>query len=113
MYLICLFPLIFVVVGFMQIRNVYKKVKRIKKLAKIGTLIQNLPYTMEPTNLSVNNGRLYAIGLDYTLPSGSVIHLTGDPRFDRREFDQDGYVDLLIDLNDISNYYIDFNITKK
>lgn len=113
MYLICLFPLIFVFVGIFQILKVNKKIKHIKHLAKYGTLIKNLPYTMEGTNISVNGNKLLAIAVDYTLPSGSVIHLVGDPRYDRQQADSDGLVDLLIDPSDPNNYYIDFNITWK
>lgn len=113
MYLFCLFPLIFVIVGMHQILKVNKKIKRAKYLAMHGTLIQRLPYTMEKTNITVDGSPLLAIAVDYTLPSGSKIHLVGDPRYDRKQFDNDGLVDLLIDLNDLDNYYIDFNITRK
>lgn len=113
MYLICLFPLIFVFLGIFQISKVNKKIKRMKHLAMHGTLIKNLPYTMERTNVNVNGNNLLAIAVNYTLPSGSVIHLVGDPRYDRQQADSDGLVDLLIDPNDPNNYYIDFNITYK
>lgn len=58
----------------------------------------------------MNNRRIIAIQIDYKLPTGNVIRLKGEPRYDLQSYDEDGLVDLLIDLNDIKNYYIDFNI---
>lgn len=113
MYLLCLFPLIFIFVGLFQIIKVNKKIKDMKYLATHGTLIKNIPYTMEKTNISMNGRNLLAIAVDYTLPSGSIIHLVGDPRYDRKFADNDGLVDLLIDPSNPDNYYIDFNITYK
>jgi len=113
MYLFILIPLIFIVVGIVLMSKVRKKIKKMKFLAENGQLVKNLNYTMEPTNITVNGAQLYAIAIDYTLPSGSTIHLVGDPRYDRRVSDADGFVDLLIDPNDLNNYYIDFNIDRK
>lgn len=106
MLFICIFPII----GAIQIKKSREQIARMKKLAKYGTLIRNLEYRMVPTGYSVNNRRIMAIEVDYELPSGNVVTLTGEPRFDRKSRDRDGFVDLLIDLNDPNNYYIDFNI---
>lgn len=113
MYLLCLFPLIFVFIGANHIIKINKKIKKIKHLANYGTLIKNLPYTMEATGMQVNGHTIMAPAVDYTLASGTVLHLVGDPRYDKIHADSDGYVDLLIDLNDPNNYYIDFNISYK
>lgn len=113
MYLIMLFPLIFVFVGAVQIIKVIKKIKKVQYLAQNGTLIQNLSYKMEETGHGRNNRQILAPAVDYMMPSGSSIHLVGDPRFDNKQYDEDGFVDLLIDPNDLDNYYIDFKIEKK
>lgn len=36
----------------------------------------------------------------------------GDARYDRKTFDSDGRVDLLIDENNPENYFIDFEINR-
>ena len=63
---------------------------------------------MVPVN--TNKGELMAIQVEYELPSGEIIKLTGNPRYDRKTHDADGFADLLIDINNIENCYIDFNI---
>lgn len=108
--IIMLFIAIFPIVGIREIKKSKDKIAKMKKLAMNGTLIRNLEYRMVPTGYSVNDRRLMAIEIDYELPSGNVVTLTGEPRFDRKFKDKDGYVDLLIDLNNPENYYIDFNI---
>ncbi|HPF82553.1 MAG TPA: hypothetical protein PLV83_00055 [Bacilli bacterium] len=113
MYIFWAFPLLFVYVGFDHMLKVFKRVKNAKYLATNGQLIKNLPYQMENTNLSNNGGSLLAIGVDYKLETGSIIHLVGEPRFDRKQTDEDGLVDLLIDPKNPNNYYIDFNIERK
>lgn len=112
MYIVCLIPIIFIIIGARHIIKVNKNIKKMKYLAQYGTLIKGLPYMMEETNLSINGAKLFAISLDYTTPSGIILHLVGEPRYDRRFNDEDNLVDLLIDMNDTSNYYIDFNIER-
>ena len=60
----------------------------------------------------VNNKRIFKPIVEYTLPSGSVITLEGDARHDKKLSDEDGLVDLLIDENNPSNYFIDFEINR-
>lgn len=108
MLFICIFP----IVGFNEMKKSKNKIAQMKKLAENGTLIKNLKYRMVPSNYSVNGRSIMAIEVDYELPSGSMITLMGTPRFDGKYTDQDGFVDLLIDLNDTNNYFIDFNISE-
>lgn len=113
LYLFIILPIIFIAVGVKQVMNVQKRIKKIKYLEEHGTLIKGLIYVMEPTNMTVNGRTVMRPAVDYQLPSGSIIHLQGDPRHDGVSNDADGLVDLLIDLNDPSNYYIDFEINRK
>lgn len=113
MALFLILPIVFIAIGGANIASVQKRIKKIKYLEQNGTLIKGLTYTMEPTNFTVNGRQVMRPAVDYQLPSGSVVHLQGDPRHDNVSFDNDGLVDLLIDVNDPSNYYIDFEITKK
>ena len=83
-----------------------KLLKRVEELNEKGKLVKNLPYTLENTGMSVNNRQIQRPVVDYTLPSGSIIKLYGDPRHDNKSFDADGYVDLVIDESNPENYFI-------
>ncbi len=82
----------------------------IRELQAKGTLYRNLPYQMVETNIIQNSKRLWKIQVEFHHPSGQVYTLTGSPRYDGKFFDEDGFVDLLIDLDNPNNYYLDFNI---
>lgn len=110
MYFLCLFPVIFILVGFIQINKCIKKIKNIKYLNLHGKLIKHLPYELVNSNYSINNRNIKAIKVIYKLPNGVETELIGNPRFDGKMADQDGFVDLLIDEQNPENYYIDFNI---
>lgn len=107
-----LFISVFGFVGIKGMSEVKKRIEKTKWLAQNGTLIKGLKYQLVPTGSKVKGKRIMAIQVDYELPSGSIVKLTGDPRYDSKLFDEDGLVDLLIDLNDTNNYYIDFNISQ-
>lgn len=111
--LFAILPVIFIIIGIIFILNVRKKVKKAKYLSEYGQLIKNLPYRMVNSNVTINNRRLLAIEIDYTLPDGTTKKLVGNPRYDHKTSDEDNLVDLLIDPNDPNNYYIDFNISPK
>lgn len=110
MYFLCLFPVIFILVGFIQVTKCIKQIKKIKDLNLHGKLIKNLPYELVNSNYSINNRNIRAIKVIYKLPNGVETELIGNPRFDGKMTDEDGFVDLLIDEQNPENYYIDFNI---
>lgn len=105
-------PIVFISLGAILIRNINKRIKIINELNKNGKLIKNLPYRLENTNVSINGIAIKRLVIDYTLNNGTVITLRGDGRFDKKHFDHDGMVDLLIDENNTENYYIDFEINR-
>ena len=86
--------------------------KLIKELNKKGKLVKNLQYHLEDTGMSVNHVQIQRPVVEYTLPSGSVVTLYGDPRHDGKLYDADGMVDLVIDENNPNNYFIDFEINR-
>ena len=63
---------------------------------------------METSGMRVNNVDILKPVVDYKLPNGTILQLTGDPRHDRKNQDADGMVDLIIDENNPDNYFIDF-----
>lgn len=79
--------------------------KRNNKLIKKGVIIKNIPYTLVADK---NNSKFKRISVEYisknnlkyTLLSKQLINYTPD----------DEAVDLLIDEDDVSNYFIDFEI---
>jgi hypothetical protein len=105
-------PILLIVVAMINIRNVNKKVAQIKKLNQTGKLIKNLPYYLENSGTIVNGVPIQCPVVEYTLPSGSTVTMRGDPRHDRRTFDKDGMVDLVIDEDNPENYFIDFEINR-
>lgn len=108
--LIMIFVSIFPLIGILGMIGVYRKVNKMKYLAENGTLVKNLPYRMVESGTIINGEPLPAILVEYTLPSGETVELLGEARYDFKTRDEDGFVDLLIDLDDPTNYYINFDI---
>lgn len=105
-------PAIFIIIAIINMKKVNKRVALINELNKNGKLVKGLTYHMEPTGMVVNNVTIMKPVVDYTLPSGSVIQLVGDPRHDRKDCDEDGLMDIIIDENNPDNYFIDFEINR-
>ncbi len=105
-------PIIFIVVAVLNMKKIDKRVKTIQELNKTGKLVKKLPYRLVDTGMTVNNVRIKKPVIDYILPSGTVIQLDGDARHDRKSFDADGMVDLVIDESNPNNYFIDFEINR-
>lgn len=103
----------FIIVGIKYLKKINKRIEKILELNVKGKLIKNLPYRLELAEVpGTSNENIQRLIVDYALPSGSVITLYGDARYDRKYFDSDGMVDLLIDVNNPDNYYIDFEINR-
>lgn len=107
-----LIPIIFIVVAVVNIMKVNKRVKTILALNQTGKLVKNLPYRLENSGTVVNGVPIQMPVVDYVLPNGCNIILYGDARHDRKIYDFDGMVDLLIDENNPENYFIDFEINR-
>lgn len=112
MYVALFIPGIFVIIGLIGILKINKRVKAIKELNKKGKLIKNLHYELVDSNMSVNNITIKRPMVMYKLSTGVEIPLYGDPRHDKKHFDKDGLVDLVIDENNPTNYFIDFEINR-
>lgn len=106
-------PVIFIIISVVNFAKIDKRVKMVKELNETGKLVKGIPYRMVPSGTVVNNVPILKPVIDYKLPSGSVIELQGDARFDRKTFDADGLVDLVIDESNPDNYFIDFEINRK
>ena len=111
-YLFYLIPLVFILIGFFGLKSNKKRIKSIMDLNNKGKLVKNLPYRLERTGTVINNRPVLRPGVDYKLPNGSIVTLYGDGRYDFKESDEDGMVDIIIDEQNPSNYYIDFEINR-
>ncbi len=105
-------PTIFIIVGACMNHSISKRIKQIEALNQTGKLIKNLPYHLAESDISVNDRPLMKIAVNYRLPNGETVELSGDPRYDRKESDDDGKVDLVIDESNPKNYFLDFNINR-
>lgn len=100
----------FILIGKYGIKKYKKNIEKLNILSQKGILIKNMPYEIKPTGTVVNNQRVYAIEVQYELDNGTKIPLRSEAKYDGILARPDGTVDLLIDPNDISNYFIDFEI---
>ena len=105
-------PILFIIVAVLNTIKVIKRIKTIKQLNETGKLVKNLPYHMEATGASSNGRQIMKPVVNYTLPNGTILLLDGDPRHDRKHADADGMIDLVIDLNNPDNYFLDFEINR-
>jgi len=110
--IILIHPILFILFAVIKINKVNKKIKIILELNQKGKLIKNLPYRLENTGMTVNKVSIKRPVIYYTLSTGADVILYGDTRHDRKHYDADGMVDLLIDESNPNNYYIDFEINR-
>ena len=108
-------PFVIISIIFISISKSMKKkaqenILRVKKLAMEGFLVKNMPYKLVSSGTVINNQPIYCIQVEYENPSGQKISLQSEPRYNNKLSDKNGTVDLLIDPNDYSNYYIDLEI---
>lgn len=108
----CGIPAIFIIISVLGLIKINKRVKKVMELNDIGKLIKGMPYRLEPTGTTINDRPVMRPVVDYVLPSGSTVQLRGDGRYDFKQSDADGLVDVVIDPNNPDNYFIDFEINR-
>ena len=116
------FGLIVLIVGFKTFYEFYKKskeitnpvnrnIKKVKELSKNGILIKNLTYKIKPVDKRIKGPMtVYKIQVIYEIEKGKTKCFESEPKYLSALGRDDGTVDLLIDPNDYTNYYIDFEI---
>ncbi len=117
-----IFGLLFLIEGFSvskmffnkskEIRNkADKSIDKVEELSKHGMLIKNLKYTIKPVDKKINGQKtIYKIRVIYEIEKGRTMCFDSEPKYLSALGRDDGTVDLLIDPNDYSNYFIDFEI---
>lgn len=112
-----LFDLPFLFISILLIGiAIFTKKKHKELLNKIdylrfhGTLIKGLEYKVKNSNVEVNGNNIPILVVTYENKAGKTMSLESEPKYNGILNNEDGTVDLLIDENDYSNYYIDFEI---
>lgn len=102
--LLCI-PLLIGLIGMIKIN---KKINKIKMLSKCGKLVKNLQY--ELIEMKKKNGNiLYKAKTEYKFKKQELI-LYSESIYEKSLFDKYSTIDLLINENDVSDYFLDFNI---
>lgn len=108
-------PFLFISINLIGIA-IFTKKKHKELLNKIdylrfhGTLIKGLEYKVKNSNVEVNGNNIPILVVTYENKAGKTMSLESEPKYNGILNNEDGTVDLLIDENDYSNYYIDFEI---
>lgn len=90
--------------------KVEDNIKRLQKLAIEGVLVKNMPYKLVKSGTVINGNPIYCMQVEYENASGQIIPLKSEAKYNNVLSDKDGTVDLLIDPNDYSNFFIDIEI---
>ena len=91
--------------------NIERDINRIKHLSEHGMLIKNLKYTIRPATRYIDGAKtIYKIVVTYEIEDGKTMDFESEPKLLTALGRDDGTVDLLIDPDDYSNYFIDFEI---
>ena len=115
--IIC-FPFIFfttlIGIGIIYVGHIYKKnsienIKRVEKLCKKGLLVKGLKYKLVNTGTMFMGKYYKCFMVNYKNSAGVEIPLYSETKFDVDK-KKNKTVDLLIDPDDYSNYFIDYEI---
>lgn len=106
-YIILFFPMFSISLGLFAITLSLKDIRKLNYLEKKGKLIKNFIYKIEELEIK-RRKFIKVIGIDYKLDNGEIIHLISD--LPKKKIDVLGYIDLLIDENNLNNFYMDFNL---
>lgn len=98
-----------IVGGVTYKRNTKRNIERAKKLSKNGLLVKGLKYQIINTGTMVMGKYYKCLKINYKNSAGVEIPLYSETKYD---IDKKKYetVDLLIDQDDYSNYFIDYEI---
>lgn len=90
-------------------KKVKKDIKKIEKLCKKGILVKGMKYKIVNTGTMVAGHYYKCIEVNYKNVNGIEIPLYSETKYDIDKHKKDT-VDLLIDPDDYSNYFIDYEI---
>ena len=99
----------FICDGNSRIKKSKKEIEKVKNLSKNGMLIKNLEYEIVTIGSNVNEP-VYKIRVYYKNQSGIKVPFISDVKYGTALTGSTGTADLLVNPNDFSEYYIDFEI---
>lgn len=91
-------------------KKIENNMDKIKQLEKKGILVKNLPYELKIVDKKQVGKKIYYIHVVFEIEKGRTLSLKSEPRYLGALGRENGTVDVLIDPDDYSNYYIDFEI---
>ena len=86
-------------IGIIKILNI------IKRLQKRGKLFKNVPFCVDFKNN-------HFVTVTFRLSNGNIESFTRKFLFYDKKIDSERFIDILLDENNIRDYYIDFNINR-
>jgi len=95
--------------GNSRIKKSKKEIEKVKNLSKNGMLVKNLEYEIVTIGSNVNEP-VYKIRVFYQNQSGIKVPFISDVKYKTALTGSTGTADLLVNPNDYSEYYIDFEI---
>ena len=101
--------LVLIGVGINNKRKIQKSITKANKLAKHGMLVKGIPYKEVDTGTFVGDKHFKCIEVKFKNSAGVEIPLYSETKYDA-DIKNPETVDLLIDPNDYSNYFIDYEI---
>ncbi len=102
----------FIAMAVINMKKQYARINQVKELNNRGVLYKNVPYYLERTGMKVNGVRIKKPVVTIYLQGGIPIRLEGDPRYDSASIQKNGLIDVILDPNDNSICFIDFNIDR-
>lgn len=106
-YIIIFFPMFSISLGLFAITLSLKDIRNLNYLEKHGTLIKNMVYTIDEIEIKKRK-YIKVIKIEYKLENGEIINLISD--LPKKDLEIIGYIDLLIDKNNLNNFYMNFNL---
>ena len=102
--------ILMIIIALSNRRNINRSIKRINKLVKTGILVKGMPYKLIDTGTMVMGHYYKCMEVKYKNSAGIEIPLYSETKYNDEEKKYDKTADLLIDPDDYSNYFIDFEI---
>ena len=92
-------------------RKVKEDIEKVKKLSKFGILVKGIPFELiSDGSMILGKPYRFYIKVTYENASGVKIPLVSSLTYNTSNIQDKKTVDLLIDPNDYSNFYIDYEI---
>jgi hypothetical protein len=91
-------------------KSINDNMKKIATLKNKGWLIKNVPYEVKEIQSKSSVSKVYYLHVIYEIEKGHTLSLKSEPKHLGALGRENGTVDVLIDPDDYSNYYIDFEI---